>query len=55
MVNQSRKYHESKKNFANFNLNQSLKDFQVNITELLKLNNVNQWDGTIIKDREEKN
>ena len=42
------------KNFANFNLKQSLEDFQVTIAELLKLNNVNQWDGTIIKDREEK-
>ena len=42
------------KTFANFNLKQSLEDFQVSITELLKLNNVNQWDGTIIKDREEK-
>ena len=42
------------KTFANLNLKQSLEDFQVTITELLKLNNVNQWDGTIIKDREEK-
>ncbi len=42
------------KTFANFNLKQSLEDFQVTIAELLKLNNVNQWDGTIIKDREEK-
>jgi len=40
--------------FANLNLNQSLKDFQVNIIELLKLNNVTEWDGTIIKEREEK-
>lgn len=40
--------------FANFNLNQSLEDFQVNITELLQLNNVTEWDGTVIKDREEK-
>ncbi len=42
------------KTFANFNLKQSLEDFQVAVTGLLKLNNVNQWDGTIIKDREEK-
>ena len=40
--------------FANFNLNQSLKDFQVNVTELLALNNVTEWDGTVIKEREEK-
>ena len=40
--------------FANFNLNQSLEDFQVNITGLLQLNNVTEWDGTVIKDREEK-
>jgi hypothetical protein len=26
----------------------------VNITELLKLNNVTEWDGKIIKNREEK-
>ena len=35
--------------FANFNLNQSLSDFQVNITELLKLNNVTEWSGKTIK------
>ncbi len=40
--------------FANFNLNQSLQNFQVNVTELLALNNVTEWDGTVIKDREEK-
>ncbi len=40
--------------FANFNLNQSLKDFQVNVTELLQLNNVAQWNGITIKEREEK-
>ena len=40
--------------FANFNLNQSLKDFQVNVTELLQLNNVAQWNGIILLEREEK-
>jgi hypothetical protein len=40
--------------FANFNLNQSLSNFQLEITELLKLNNVDEWDGTTIKEREEK-
>jgi hypothetical protein len=44
----------NQKNFANLNLNQSLENFQVNITKLLNLNNVIEWDGTIIKDREEK-
>ena len=40
--------------FANFNLDQSFHNFQVNITELLTLNNVTEWDGTVIKEREEK-
>ena len=40
--------------FANFNLNQSLKDFQVNVTELLELNNIAEWDGITLKEREEK-
>ena len=44
----------NKQKIANFNLNQSLKDFQVKIIELLKLNNVIEWDGTIVKNREEK-
>lgn len=44
----------NQKNFANLNLNQSLEDFQVNITKLLNLNNVIEWDGTIIKNREGK-
>jgi hypothetical protein len=44
----------NQKKIANFNLNQSLKDFQIKITGLLQLNNVIEWDGTIIKNREEK-
>ena len=44
----------TKKIFANFNLNQSLKDFQVNIIEILKLNDVNQWNGITIKEKEKK-
>jgi hypothetical protein len=40
--------------FANLNLNQSLSDFQVNIPEILKLNNVTEWSGKTIKEREEK-
>ena len=44
----------NQKKFANFNLNQSLEDFQTSITQLLKLNNISEWSGIIIKDREEK-
>lgn len=40
--------------FANLNLNQSLEDFQVNITKLLKLNNVTEWSGKTLKEREER-
>ena len=40
--------------FANFNLNQSLKDFQINVTELLELNNIAEWSGITLKEREEK-
>lgn len=39
---------------ANLNLNQSLENFQFLISELLELSNLNQWSGTIIKDREER-
>ncbi len=44
----------NQKNFANFNLNQSIHNFQVNITELLQLNNLAQWNGITLKEREEK-
>ena len=44
----------NKQKIANFNLNESLKDFQVDVIELLRLNNVTEWSGTIIKEREEK-
>ena len=44
----------NQKKFANLNLNQSLEDFQASITQLLKLNNLTEWSGIIIKDREEK-
>jgi hypothetical protein len=33
----------NQKKIANFNLNQSLKDFQIKITGLLQLNNVIEW------------
>ncbi len=44
----------TQKILANFNLNQSLEEFQVSILELLQLNNVTEWSGKTIKDREEK-
>lgn len=44
----------NKNNFANFNLNQSIHNFQVNIRELLPLNNVAQWNGITLLEREEK-
>ena len=44
----------NQKKFANLNLNQSLEDFQASITQLLKFNNITEWSGIIIKDREEK-
>jgi len=44
----------NKNNFANFNLNQSLQNFQVNIRELLELNKPAQWNGITLLEREEK-
>ena len=44
----------NQKNFANFNLNQSIHNFQVKITELLQLNNLAQWNGITLLEREEK-
>ena len=40
--------------YANFNLNLSLLDFQGDITKLLDLTNIEEWDGEVIKEREEK-
>ncbi len=40
--------------YANFNLNLSLLDFQGHITELLDLTNIEEWDGEVLKEREEK-
>ena len=42
------------KKIANLNLNQSLEEFQVGISKLLKLDNVTEWTGITIKEREEK-
>ena len=39
---------------ASLNLTKSLSDFQDVVTKLLELNNVSEWDGRILKEREEK-
>ena len=38
---------------ASLNLTKSLSDFQDVVTKLLELNNVSEWDGRILKEREE--
>ncbi len=43
-----------KKNIqANLNLTKSLSDFQENVTKLVELTDVKEWDGQIIKSREQ--
>ncbi len=44
----------SKKISANLDLTKSLLDFQEMVTKLLELNNVQDWDGGIIKLREQE-
>ena len=44
----------NKNEFSNFNLEQSIHKFQVNIRELLELNNPAQWNGITLLEREEK-
>ncbi len=44
----------NQKILANFNLSQSVEEFQVSIQELLKLDNVTEWTGRTIKQREEQ-
>ena len=44
----------NQKILANFNLSQSVEEFQVSMKELLKLDNVTEWTGRTIKEREEK-
>ncbi|MGK7935626.1 MAG: ISLre2 family transposase [Xenococcaceae cyanobacterium] len=44
----------NQKILANLNLNQSLEEFQVGISKLLKLERVTEWTGITIKEREEK-
>jgi len=40
--------------YANLDLTKSLSDFQENVTKLLELADVREWDGRVIKEREEK-
>jgi len=43
-----------KKNIhANLDLTKSLSDFQENVTKLLELTDIKEWDGQIIKFREQ--
>lgn len=44
-----------KKNIdATLDLSKSLKDFEGQITKLLELNNISEWDGQVFKEREQK-
>ena len=40
--------------YASLNLTKSLSDFQAVVRKLLELNNASEWDGQILKEREEK-
>ncbi|MEH2171676.1 ISLre2 family transposase [Nostoc sp.] len=40
--------------YATLDLTKSLEDFKVEITKLLELTNVREWDGRIVKEREQK-
>jgi len=39
---------------ANFDLSKSLSDFNVQVTKLLELTDVGEWDGRIVKEKEQK-
>ncbi len=39
---------------ATLDLTKSLKDFEVQVTKLLELTNISEWDGRIFKDKEQK-
>ena len=43
-----------KNTYANINLIDSLLDFQSDVKNLLELTNIEEWDGRIVKEREEK-
>ncbi|QFS50434.1 hypothetical protein GXM_07928 [Nostoc sphaeroides CCNUC1] len=40
--------------YATLDLTKSLEDFKDNVTKLLELTNVNEWDGQVLKEREQK-
>ena len=40
--------------YATLDLTLSLSDFQAQVTKLLELTNVREWDGQVIKEREQK-
>ena len=40
--------------YATLDLTKSLEDFKVEVTKLLELTNVREWDGRIVKEREQK-
>jgi hypothetical protein len=39
---------------ATLDLTKSLKDFEVQVTKILELTNISEWDGRIFKDKEQK-
>jgi hypothetical protein len=39
---------------ANLDLAKSLKDFEAQVTNLLELTNVREWDERVLKEREQK-
>lgn len=43
-----------KKIYATLDLTKSLEDFKDNVTKLLEFTNIKEWDGRVIKEREEK-
>ena len=44
----------NKKNFATLDFNKSLKDFKDNVTKILELTDIENWDGIKIKEKEEE-
>lgn len=40
--------------YATLDLTKSLEDFKDNVTKLLEFTNINEWDGRVLKEREEK-
>ena len=40
--------------YATLDLNKSLKEFKENVTKILELTDIENWDGVNIKEKEEK-